>query len=259
MRIRREILAATGLILLLFLIVAAVFLVEALWFWQPSVERGNFSSIENHLVQKLADAAQNKRLGSAGLVLIQNGKIAAEHGFGVSNVETQTVVKPDRTLFQVGSVSKSVTAFGVMKLVEEGKIGLDEPAMRYLKKWQFPGSEAHSEKVTVRQLLSYTAGLEDQSNIGVILPGEKMQTLEESLGANAVKIVSEPGTAMIYGNGSTAVLQLLIEDVTNRPFAEYMKETVLNPLEMTKSSFDFDAIEPNLTPGFDSWLSCFAN
>lgn len=253
----RKILVTTGLILLWALAVIAVVCVEAFWFPQPAVVRGDLASIENHLVQKLKDAAENKRLGSASLVLIQNGKIAAKHGFGVANAETQTPVKTDRTLYQMASVSKAVAAWGIMKLVEEGKLGLDEPVMRYLKRWRFPGSDEHRDKVTVRHLLSHTAGLDEGSGLRGFLPGERIQTLEEAL--TSVTVATEPGKNMSYGNGNYAILQLLIEEVTNRPFADYMKEAVLQPLGMTKASFDLDALasegrEQDLAPNFDSGL-----
>jgi CubicO group peptidase (beta-lactamase class C family) len=257
------------LILLWALAVIAAVLAEASWFAHPAVARGDLASIENHLVQKLGDATADKKLGSAALVLIQGGRIAAEHGFGVANVETQAPVKPDRTLFQLASVSKAVTAWGVMKLVEEGKIGLDELVMRHLKRWRFPGSEAHRDKVTVRHLLSHTAGLDEGLGFGGFLQGEKIQTLEEALtsteGSTAgaprgVIVAREPGQGMAYGNGNYAVLQLLIEEVTQQPFADYMKAAVLRPLGMTKSSFDLDALasegrEQDLAPNFDSGLN----
>jgi CubicO group peptidase (beta-lactamase class C family) len=249
--------------------VIAVVFAEAFWFAHPSVARGDSAAIENHLVQKLGDATANKKLGSAALVLVRGGKIAAEHGFGVANAETRAAVRADQTLFQLASVSKAVTAWGVMKLVEEGRLGLDEPVMRRLKRWRFPGSEAHRDKVTVRHLLSHTAGLDEGSGLGGFLPGEKIQTLEEALSSTegstadeprAVTVAREPGTGMAYGNANYAILQLLIEEVTHRPFADYMEEAVLQPLGMTKSSFDFDALasegrEPDLAPNFDSGLN----
>lgn len=257
----RKISVTIGLILLWALVVSAVLAAEAAWFAQPSVSRGDLASIENHLVQKLDEAAKNKRLGAAALVLVNNGEIVAEHGFGIANAETGAPVKTDQTLFQLASVSKAVTAWGVLKLVEEGRIGLDEPVLSYLKRWRFPGSEAYRDRVTVRHLLSHTAGLNDGAAFGVILPGEKMPTLEESLaraaGEKALKVVIEPGTGMVYGNGNYAVLQLLIEDVTDRPFADYMKETVLQPLGMTRSSFDLDAadVAADLASDFDAAIS----
>src|SRR5688572_10171030 len=117
---RHKILVTMGLILLWTLAVIAVVFAEAFWLGPRAVPRGDLAAIENHLVQKLSEAT----VGSAALVLVQGGKIAAEHSFGVANAETQTPVKSDRTLYQLASVSKAVTAWGVMKLVEEGKLGL---------------------------------------------------------------------------------------------------------------------------------------
>jgi CubicO group peptidase (beta-lactamase class C family) len=267
--LRHKFLVTAGLILLWALAVLAAVFAEAFWFAHPAVARGDLASIEAHLVQKLGDATANKKLGSAALVLVRGGQIAAQHGFGVANVETQAPVKSDQTLFQLASVSKAVTAWGVMKLVEEGKIGLDEPVMRHLRRWQFPGSEAHRDKVTVRHLLSHTAGLDEGSGVGGFLPGEKMPTLEEALTSTkgsaaeeprGVTVVREPGQGMAYGNGNYAVLQLLVEEVTHQSFADYMEAAVLRPLGMTKASFDLDALAsggrvPELAPDFDAGLN----
>jgi len=174
------------------LAVIAVVFAEAFWFARPAVVREDSAALENHLVQKLRDAEVDHRLGSAALVLVQGGKIAAEHGFGVANAETQAPVKTDQTLFQLASVSKAVTAWGVLELVEEGKLSLDDPVMRYLKRWRFPGSDAHRDKVTIRHLLSHTAGLDDGSGYGSFLPGEAIQTAA----ANRAR----PDSASVGGN-----------------------------------------------------------
>ena len=267
-RLRRTILVTTGLVLLWTLLVIAVVFAKALWFPQPSVVRGDFASLERHLTQELSDAANDKRLGSAALALIHDGKIAAEHGFGVANAETQAPVKTDQTLFRVASVSKAVTAWGVMKLVEEGKLSLDEPVMRHLTRWRFPGSEEYRDKVTVRHLLTHTAGLDDGLGYGGFLPGEQAQSLEESLTLpkdstagepHPIRVVREPGTAMAYSGAGYTVLQLLIEEVTKRPFDDYIKDSVLAPLGMTRSSFDLDALAAEgrlqeITTSYDSEL-----
>jgi len=261
MRMFRKILVTMGLILLWASAVIAVVAVEARWFAHPAVVRGDLASIENHLVEKFKDA----RVGSAALVLVQGGKIVAEHGFGVANAETKVPVKPDQTLFLQASVSKAVTAWGIMKLVEEGKLSLDEPVMRHLKRWRLPASETYRDKVTVRPLLSHTAGLDDGLGYGGFLPGEQVQTLEESLTSTkdstvgeprGVIVAREPGKDLAYSGGGYTVLQLLIEEVTHRPFADYMRDTVLQPLGMTRASFDFDKITSegraqDLVPSFD--------
>src|SRR5688572_1588182 len=261
----RKILITLGLILgWAFLVVIVVF-VEANWFAAPPVVRGDVKSIENHLVGQIRDAADNKRLGGAGLVLIQGNKIVAKHGFGTANAETGAAVDPDQTLFRVASVSKAVTAWGVMKLVEERKIGLDEPILPHLTRWRFPGSEAYRDKVTVRQLLSHTAGLDDGLGYGGFPMGEPMQSVEDSLNntkdttvgePRPVRIAWEPGTAMTYGSGGYTILQLLVEEMTNKPFCEYMKHEVLKPLGMKHSTYDFEHLEAEgrlneIVPEFD--------
>lgn len=94
----RKLLVTTGWILLWALVVVAAVLAEAVWFAQPAVIRGDVASIENHLVRKLQAAAAQRKLGSAALVLMQGGKIVAEHGFGVANAGTQAPVKTAQTL-----------------------------------------------------------------------------------------------------------------------------------------------------------------
>jgi CubicO group peptidase (beta-lactamase class C family) len=239
-----------GLILLwIALVVGAVF-AEAFFIGPPRIARGDFAAMERHLVEKLRDAD----IGSAALVLVQRGRIAATHTFGVAKPD------PERSLFQLASVSKAVTAWGVMRLVEEGRIGLDEPVMRHLKRWRFPGSEAHRDKVTPRQLLSHTAGLDDGLGYGGFPADGRAQTLVESLTLTRdsnvgppqpITIAREPGQAMAYSSAGYAVLQLLIEDVTGQPFETYMQTAVLRPLGMTRSTFDFDTAAKTLVPAFD--------
>ncbi|GAB4215362.1 MAG: hypothetical protein OHK0012_15340 [Synechococcales cyanobacterium] len=227
----------------------AVVLAEALWLARPPVQTREFTAIENYLVQKLSHAT-NRELGSAALILVQNGESTATHQFGIADAATQAPVKLDQTLYQLASVSKLVTAWGVMKLVEDGRLDLDAPVSRYLTRWHFPESE-YRDKVTARHLLSHTAGLDDLFGYAGFLPGEKIQTLEESLTLTqdvtsghprGVKILREPGRNWLYSGGGYTVLQLLIEEITCQSFNDYMAEFILHPLGMEKSSFDWQAI-----------------
>jgi CubicO group peptidase (beta-lactamase class C family) len=261
-------LVSISLGLLWIALVVGVVLAEASWFAHPSLRRGELASIEQHLVAALDEAAADGEVGCAGLMLLRGGEVVAEHGFGFADAATRAPVRLDETLFQIASVSKAVTAWGVMALVEQGRIGLDEPVLPHLVRWRFPGSEAQAGAVTVRQLLSHTAGLDDGLGYGGFLPGERVQTLEESLTRpadstvgepRAVRIAWTPGRAMAYSGGGYAVLQLLIEELTGQPFDEYMRATVLRPLGMTRSSFDLDTLvaegrQAELAPSYDGAL-----
>lgn len=118
----RKALITAGLILLWSLAVIALVFAEAFLIGPTGVPKGDFTAIESHLVKKLTDAAADRNLGSAALVLLQDGRIAGEHGFGIAKTETQAPVNTDQTLFQLASVSKAVTAWGIMKLVEQEKL-----------------------------------------------------------------------------------------------------------------------------------------
>ncbi|WP_310541507.1 serine hydrolase domain-containing protein [Phenylobacterium sp.] len=150
------------------------------------------------------------------------------------------------TLFQVASLSKWITAVGVMTLVDAGRIDLDAPVDTYLKRWKLPASEFDNRQVTVRRLLSHTAGLTDGLGYGGFAPGQPVQPLVASLtraadaspqAEGAVKVGLPPGSGWKYSGGGYTLLQLLIEDVTGEPFAVYMRRAVLDPLGMTRSTF----------------------
>jgi hypothetical protein len=120
-----KIFTTIGWIALLVVTVIAIVIVEVLWLARPAVPRGNLVTIENYLIQKLSQSGEPK-LGSAALILIQNGEVVAAHPFGIANAAQKNPVEINRTLYQMASVSKRVTAWGVMKLVEEGTIHIEQ-------------------------------------------------------------------------------------------------------------------------------------
>ncbi|PYS67859.1 MAG: hypothetical protein DMF69_21865 [Acidobacteria bacterium] len=140
------------------------------------------------------------------------------------------------TKYNVASISKLITAWTVMRLVQEGKVSLDAPVQRYLSRWKLPPSKWNRE-VTVRRLLSHTAGLSmaavpqyGQTNLVPSLPA--MLSSKEP-----VRVVEQPGHSFKYSGGGFAILQLLVEEVTKQPFARYAELAVLKPLGMVNSTF----------------------
>jgi len=158
-------------------------------------------------------------------------------------------------LFHIASISKPITAWGLMKLSELNFISLDEPVGTYLKTWQLPASNYDSEKVTLRRIMSHTAGLSARSYQG--FPPRILQpTLLESLNgiplsSSAVFLMDEPGTNYSYSGGGYTLAQLLIENVTGKPFQKYMEEELLRPLNMQHATFepadsnDHNAVKPH--------------
>ena len=164
------------------------------------------------------------------------------------------------TLFQVASLGKWLTAWGVMALVEEGRIDLDVPVATYLSRWQLPDSEFDADGVTVRRLLSHTAGLDDGLGYDGFAAKEDRQTLEDSLTrardaspgkSGTVRLGSEPGSQWQYSGGGYTLLQLVIEEVSGEPFAQYMDRAVFDPLGMERTTFDHErALELGLAQNF---------
>jgi len=184
-----------------------------------------------------------KHRGNVAFVLIEDGQIYEKHFVSIGEP-----VDGD-TLFQVASLSKWITALGVMALVEEGKLDLDVPVSNYLTRWALPDSQYDNNGVTVRRLLSHTAGLTDGLGYAGFAPGTDVQGLEDSLtqaadaspGADGrVRVGLAPGTEWQYSGGGYTLLQLLIEEVTGETFESYMQRAVFEPLGMSRSTFQVD-------------------
>jgi len=178
--------------------------------------------------------------GDIAMALLKDGRVAGtlylSHGRPVDG----------RSLFQVASMSKWITAIAVMRLVEQGRIDLDAPVSRYLKRWKLPPSKFDNNGVTVRRVLAHVAGLTDGLGYLGFAPNAKPQSLPQSLthaadaqpGADGiVRVGIAPGDTWRYSGGGYTMLQMMIEDVTGRPFNDYMRATVLGPLGMTHSTF----------------------
>jgi CubicO group peptidase (beta-lactamase class C family) len=148
------------------------------------------------------------------------------------------------TLFQAASVSKPVSAMGALRLVQEGKVGLDEDVNKYLRTWKVPPSPAANGKpVTLRELLSHSAGL-NVHGFGGYEAGKPRPTLLQVLDGKSpadsapIRVEAEPGVKMEYSGGGYCVIQQLIEDVTGQPFPAAMKKLVLDRAGMATSTFE---------------------
>ena len=207
------------------------------------------------LAQAVEDAARRAMTGSTtpglAVALIGNGGVAWATGYGVADHATGRPVTT-ATRFQAASVSKPVTAWGVLRLVEQGRIGLDEPVVAHLGRWRPPPSPFQVGAITVRRLLSHTAGLSVHGYSGQTLE-RPLPPIEASLsgatgGSFPVELLDPPGRRWLYSGGGYSVLQLLVEELTGRPFADVMQTEVLGPLGMTASGFRWRPIAATARP-----------
>lgn len=213
----------------------------------------NTSEFQKKLDSQVQDLLKKYGVPGVKIAVIEGDKVW-EKEYGYADKSAKKLISTN-TIFQVGSVSKMVAAWGAMKLVDQGKIDLDAPVEKYLTRWHLPKSNYSSEGVTLRRILSHTAGLSLQGYAGVA-PSKKLVTIEESLsgktyGAGDVRVIHEPGSKFQYSGGGYTLLQLIIEEVSGMPFEKYMEQEILKPLGMNNSAFEWkDEFNPNMAKAY---------
>lgn len=183
------------------------------------------------------------KVPALSVAVIKDFKVDWARAYGVKDLETNEPATTE-TLFQAGSISKSVNAMVVMKKVEQGKLSLDEDINTKLTSWKLPDNQfTAKKKVTLRNLLSHTAGTTVHGFPGYAIT-EKLPTLPQVLdGASpantaAVRVDMEPGTQFRYSGGGTTITQLALTEIEKKPYPEIARETVLAPLGMRDSTYD---------------------
>ncbi len=191
--------------------------------------------------QSLQDRMAFYHTPGVSIAVIDNFQIDWARGFGVRDIRNKKEVTPE-TLFQAGSISKPIFALGVMRLVQEGKLSLDEDIQSYLTSWQVPANDGWQPKLTLRQILSHTAGLIVHGFPGY-QASEPLPTVPQILNgeypANTAKVEVNilPGIQFRYSGGGTLVAQQALTDLLKKPFPQIMDELVLKPLGLTHSTY----------------------
>ena len=185
-----------------------------------------------------------KELGvpAVSYAVVEDGKVVLAAAYGYADLEAKRRATRS-TLFQAASISKPVTAMGVIDLVERGKLTLDAPVNTILRTWQLPENDLTAKTpVTLRLLLSHSAGTTVHGFPGYASGASRptlAQVLEGKAPANtrAVTVDLAPNTKFRYSGGGTSVAQAAIVDHTGLPFAEFMRRNVLAPLGMNASTY----------------------
>jgi CubicO group peptidase (beta-lactamase class C family) len=238
-------LLAAALAAVLALVVAAPAIAET------AQDRSRIAAIETSLrpARAPADAAPKSltqrmaelNVPGVSIAFIEDGKVAWARAYGVADASDRRPATPE-TLFQAASMSKALAATTALRLVEQGRLDLDEDVNRRLKGWQVPESPLTAmEKVTLRRLLSHTAGLTVSGFPGYAL-GKPVPTTVQILNgeppANTAPIRSfeAPGGAYAYSGGGFTVAQLLIEQAGGEPYPKLVERLVLKPAGMRRST-----------------------
>jgi len=197
-------------------------------------------------------------VAGAVVIVVKDGQVFFQKGYGYADVEKRTPVDPAQTLFRPGSVSKLFTWTSIMQLVEQGKLDLDADVNTYLK--DFKVASTYPQPVTLRNIMTHTAGFEDGA-VGYLFASkvEDLIPLGEWVAKHEPARVRPPttdwndGTGASYSNWATALAGHIIETVSGQSFDDYVAQHIFQPLGMNNSTFGEPlpaTLEPHMSGGY---------
>ncbi len=198
--------------------------------------------VDDYVRSQLAE----RHVPGVAVAIILNGKAVKVKGYGQASVEFSVPVTAE-TVFEIGSVSKQMTAAGILLLVEDGKIDLDAPISAYL-----PNAPEAWKDVAVRHLLTHTSGVKSYSSLEgfELFRHLKVADFIAKLAPHPLEFT--PGEKNIYSNSGFTLLGHIIEARSGKPYMEFMRERIFRPLGMTKTADrDPQYIIPNRATGYE--------
>ncbi|MDQ3699171.1 MAG: beta-lactamase family protein [Gemmatimonadota bacterium] len=188
---------------------------------------------------------------SIAIAVAKDGKIIWEEGFGLADRERMITATP-HTMYSLASISKPITATGLMKLVDRGTVQLDRPINDYLGTGKLTGLAGYAREATVRRVLSHTAGLPLHYQFFYRNGGYDRPAMDETIGRYGI-LVNPPGEVFEYSNLGFGVLDHVIARASGQSYADYMRTAVFLPLGMTRTSVDVaPELEPYAAQRYDS-------
>ncbi len=214
------------------------------------VEEGPYDDVIVQLTELIEVETARLDIPSLSIALVNDQQIVWQRGFGTQNADG--VPASENTVYRVGSISKVVTATAVAQAAERGLVDLDAPITDYIPELVFEDPFDSEQAITLRHLLTHRAGILRESPVGhyfdTSFPGIE-ETVRSIIGTELIHPV---GSTTKYSNMGAPIAALALERVMGVPFAQYMKDNILDPVGMTSSSFlrDRDAIRRNLADAF---------
>ena len=190
--------------------------------------------LESWLDGFLPYALARSDIAGAVVVVVKDGQVLSERGYGYADVETRRPVEPQTTLFRPGSISKLFTWTAVMQLKEQGKLSLDADVNVYL---DFKVPLRDGRPVTMRNLMTHTSGFEDRLKRIVVDATSRRASLADYLKTTAPTRIYAPGEMIAYSNYGSALAGYIVERVSGEPFESYIERHILEPLGMAHSTF----------------------
>jgi CubicO group peptidase (beta-lactamase class C family) len=193
------------------------------------------SDLNTWIDSQFSEGMKVKNIAGATIVLMQGDSILHINGYGLADINSNTPVNCNSSIFGLASISKTFVGTAIMQLYESGKLELDRDVNNYLKSIQL--EYKFKDSITVEHLLTHTAGLDDRNIATSARTEQDVISLAEYLKKRMPPQVQEPGKVHTYSNQGYALLGLIVEDVSGMPFHEYVRKMILKPLEMNYSGF----------------------
>lgn len=210
----------------------------------PGLPRLTQADVDTWLDGFMPYALYQGDIAGAVVVVVKDGEVLTQRGFGYADVAKRVPVDPETTLFRPGSVSKLFTWTAVMQLVEQGKIDLDADVNQYL---DFKIPPRDGKPVTMRQIMTHTAGFEEQAWNLMADHKEDLLLLGEHLARWVPERIHEAGKVPAYSNYASALAGYIVARSSGMSFDDYIDERVFGPLGMRRSSFR-QPLPENLAP-----------
>src|SRR5215472_3915298 len=198
----------------------------------PQLTKADFETFLDALIPS---QLRTRNIAGAVVSVVKDGQVLFQKGYGYADVEGKKPVLPEQTLFRPGSISKLFTATAVMQLVEQGKLDLDRDANDYL---DFAIPKTYVEPITLRRLLTHTAGFEETVKNLFVAHESDMKPLRSYLVNQMPARIFPPGKIPSYSNYGFSLAGYIIERVSGEKFERYVDNHILKPLRMTSSTFD---------------------
>ncbi|MFN0223261.1 serine hydrolase [Paenibacillus sp. KR2-11] len=190
----------------------------------------------------------NQSLAGAVVVIVQDGEVVLQKGYGYADLEKKTPADPEKTVYRMASLSKPVTATALMQLAEQGKIDLEGDVQDYLGGLSVPNRTG--EPLRVKHLLTHTTGFDYTDRAGT-LTGPL--SLEAYIRTYMPTVIRRPGEAYRYDNFASALQGYIVQRVSGQGFGAYVKDHIFSPLGMANSDFVLTPqLLPKLAPAYDS-------
>ncbi|MWC30936.1 serine hydrolase domain-containing protein [Paenibacillus sp. MMS18-CY102] len=195
----------------------------------------------------MARKMKEDHIPGAAVAIVRDGKPQVLKGYGYANLEQKIATDPNRTIFRLGSISKTVTATAVMQLQEAGKIDLHADIKPYIPELDLGGG--NKQPITAHELLTHTAGF-CESVFAVGRDKSKQVTLAEAIRSHMPAFCRQQGEQVAYSNQGMSLAGYLVERVSNRPYEDYVRDNIFKPLKMVSSSFHLVEADPNLAKSY---------